>query len=228
MSVEIREVSNFNQIRFKGPGTVKIRQTDGKESLTIHAPAYVIKDIESSVKDSVLYLGYVTPPVVSLKVIKEVISFDLRLKNLESLSVSGSGRILIPDLDVDRLRLSLSGSGVLQLDHLTADTLETNLSGSGNMNIEGDVETQRVKISGSGLFNGLRLVSDICYLDLTGSGEARLLVHDQLTVRINGSGRASYRGYPDIRKQISGTGSLSRITRTLAKDQKSPTGGEHE
>lgn len=227
MSVELREVRDFNHVRFKGPGTVKISQTDQEESLTIHAPAYVMNDVESTVEDGVLRLGYVSPQVVSLKVMKEIISFDLKVKQLEKLSVTGSGRVLVPDLDVDRLALSLSGSGKIHFEHMTADSLEVGLSGSGFIAVEGDVETQRVKLSGSGSYNALRLVSDICYLQLTGSGDASVLVHDEMNVRITGAGVVNYKGFPEIRKRITGSGSLKRVRRLSSKDNANPTGEDH-
>ena len=57
MPIEVRDVSRFDQVRFRGPGALKITQTN-EESLTVHAPAYVIKHIISEVKDGVLYDTY--------------------------------------------------------------------------------------------------------------------------------------------------------------------------
>jgi len=224
MSVELRQVREVKQVRFKGPGSVKIRQTDKEESLTVHAPAYVIRHIVSSVEDGILNLGYVSPQVFSLKVLKEVISYDLKLKQLDALSVSGSGRVLVPDLDVDKLALSLSGSGKIQFEHMTADLLSVNGSGSGSIIVQGDVETQRVNLSGSGDYQALRLVSDICHINLTGSGGASVLVHDEMIVRLSGSGDIRYKGYPDIQQQITGTGRVKRIRRPVDKGFNHPSG----
>jgi hypothetical protein len=209
MSVAIRKVAGFDQVRFRGPGTCKITQDD-IESLTIHAPAYVMQHIESEVRESVLHLGYVSPKVVSLKVQQEVVSFDLRMKDIRRLVVTGSGRIITPDLDNDALSIEVTGSGQISLEELTADMLDVVIGGSGSIKVAGDIETQAVKITGSGRYDAERLISDFAQLKIAGSGCANVTVSDELNVIIKGSGKVSYGGYPDISKVISGSGKIVR------------------
>jgi Putative auto-transporter adhesin, head GIN domain len=212
MSVEIRQVSRFDQVRFRGPGTLKITQGD-KESLTVHAPAYVMKHIESKVKDTVLCLGYVAPKIVSLRVNREVISYDLCMKDVRKLVLTGIGRLVVPDLDNDVVTVELMGAGKVSLDKLTADRLDVMISGSGNVRVAGDVEAQTLVISGSGNYDAERLVSDFAQVRISGSGNASVSVSDDLNVVISGSGKVSYGGYPDISKFISGSGKLLRRRR---------------
>ena len=212
MSVEIRKVAGFDQVRFRGPGTCKITQDD-VESLTIHAPAYIMQHIESEVRDSVLHLGYVSPKVVALKVQQEVISYDLRMKDIRRLVVTGSGRIINLDLDNDALSIEITGSGQISLDNLTADKLDVVIGGSGCIKVAGDIETQTLKITGSGRYEAERLISDFAQLKIAGSGDANVTVSDDLDVIINGSGKVSYGGYPDISKVISGSGRIVRRRR---------------
>jgi hypothetical protein len=212
MSVVIRKVAGFDQVRFRGPGTCKITQDD-IESLTIHAPAYIMQHIESEVRESVLHLGYVSPKVVSLKVQQEVVSFDLRMKDIRRLVVTGSGRIITPDLDNDALSIEVTGSGQISLEKLTADMLDVVIGGSGSIKVAGDIETQTVKIAGSGRYDAERLISDFAQLKISGSGCANVTVSDELNVIIKGSGKVSYGGYPDISKVISGSGKIVRRRR---------------
>lgn len=223
MSVEIRQVSGFDQVRFRGPGTLKITQGD-KESLTIHAPAYVMEHIESGVKDTRLLLGYVSPKIVSLRVRKEVISYDLHMKDLCRLVLTGAGRIVIPDLDNDVVAIEIMGSGHIFLDNLTADKLDVVISGSGGVKVAGDIETQSLLISGAGTYDAERLVSDFARVKISGSGNANVSVSDDLNVIISGSGKVSYGGYPDISKLISGSGKLLRRRRNKQQLNK---GEEH-
>lgn len=223
MSVEIRQVSRFDQVRFRGPGTLKITQGD-KKSLTIHAPAYVMQHIESEVKDTVLHLGYVSPKIVSLRVNQEVISYNLCMKDVRRLVLTGAGKIVIPDLDNDVVTAEVMGSGQISLDNLTADRLDVVISGSGNVKVAGDVEAQSLLISGSGNYDAERLVSDFAQVKISGSGNANVSVSDDLNVIISGSGKVSYGGYPDISKLISGSGKLMRRRRNKQKMNK---GEEH-
>jgi hypothetical protein len=223
MSIEIRKVAGFDQVRFRGPGTCKITQAD-VESLTIHAPAYIMQHIESEVRESVLHLGYVSPKVVALKVQHEVISYDLKMKDIRRLVVTGSGRIINPDLDNDTLSIEITGSGQITLDNLTADKLDVKIGGSGCIKVAGDIETQALKITGSGRYEAERLISDFAQLRIAGSGDANVTVSDDLNVIINGSGKVSYGGYPDISKVISGSG---RIMRRRRDKHKINRGEEH-
>ncbi len=216
MSVAIREVSGFDQVRFRGPGTLKITQGD-EESLTIHAPAYVMEHIEAEAHEGMLRLGYIAPRVVSLRIQHEVISYDLRVKELKAIAVTGSGKVHVPDLDNDNIKVQVTGSGKLLLDNLTADRFDVLISGSGKIIVAGDVEAQTLTISGSGMYEAERLVSDFAQVKISGSGNANVSVSDDLNVVISGSGRVSYGGYPDISKIISGAGKLLRRRREKLK-----------
>jgi len=212
VSIEIRKVSRFDRIRFRGPGILKITQSDD-ESLTIHAPAYVMKDVISEIRDGWLFLGYKSPRVTKLRVLKEIISFDLSMKDIRKISVTGPGSVMVPDLDNDVIGIEVTGSGKVKLDHVTADSLRTLISGSGAVRISGDVETQTISLNGTGRYDAEHLVSDFAQLTLNGSGTAAVSVTDDLNVVINGSGRVTYSGFPDISKAISGSGSLVRRRR---------------
>jgi hypothetical protein len=216
MSVEIRKVTRFDQVRFRGPGILKITQGD-IEALTIHAPAYVMKHIQSEVKDSVLRLGYVPPKIISLKVHQEIISYDLCMKDVRKVTATGSGKVMIPDLDNDVVMVENIGSGLMVLEHLTADRLDVVISGSGTVKVAGDVEAQSSVMTGSGSYEAERLVSDFAHIKITGSGDASVSVSDDLNVVITGSGKISYGGYPDISKVISGSGKLMRRRRDKMK-----------
>jgi len=223
VSIENRSVSDFDQVRFRGPGTLKITQCE-EESLTIHAPAYVMRDIEASVEDGRLKLGYKSPQIVSLSVLREVISYDLKMKDVRKVILSGSGRVLIPDLDNDQVHVAATGAGQIILEHLTADRLEAVVSGSGNIKVVGDVEAQTIKVSGSGNYLAETLISDFANVTVSGSGKVDISVSDELNATISGSGCISYAGYPDIYKRISGSG---KIVRRRKESRHSTRGKEH-
>lgn len=217
MSIEVRDVARFDQVRFRGPGTLKITQSDlspsKKESLTIHAPAYVMKHVISEVKDGLLQVGYKSPKVTRLRVLQEVISYDLCMKDVRKITVTGSGTVLAPDIDNDSISLEISGSGKAKLEQLTADSFVAVIHGSGHVRVEGDVETQSVVLNGNGAYDAENLVCDYAQVTLNGSGRAAVSVSDELNVAINGSGLVTYAGFPDISQSINGSGRLERRRR---------------
>jgi len=213
MTVEVRSVEGFDQVRFIGPGILKIKQRD-KESLTIHAPSYVMKDIVSEVSGGVLSVGYRSPKIVSLRVHREVISYSLSLRDLRKLRVTGIGRVQIPDLDNDQVRIEVSGVGQVALDRLTADRLDVVINGNGVVRASGDVEAQSVVIAGAGHYHAEPLISDFGHVKVSGAGKADVSVSDELEVIVSDAGRVTYGGYPDILKRVSGAGKLSRRRRS--------------
>lgn len=219
MSIEVRDVSRFDQVRFRGPGILKISQND-REALTIHAPAYVMTDVISEVREGVLHVGYKTPKVTRLRAMQEVISYDLSMKDIRKITVTGSGSVVVPDIDNDTVRVEINGSGRVKLEHLTADNFRAIVHGSGGLRVEGDVETQSIVVNGSGRYDAEYLVSDFARVTLDGSGIVSVSVMDELNVVINGSGQVIYSGFPDISKSVSGSGTLMRRRREKDKVKK--------
>lgn len=212
MTIEIREVDGFVFVELRGPGTLKITQGNS-ESLVVHAPEYMLGDIESSVRNERLMLGYRSPKVVTLKSRQEIISYHLTMTEIRGICHHGSGKIVAPDIDADHFSVLVTGSGLVAVAELTADVLESKITGAGRVIVAGDVESQYLNLSGSGSYVTRNLVSDFGSLRISGSGDANVSVSDQLDVVITGSGKVSYSGHPEIRKQIYGSGKISRIRR---------------
>ncbi|MDZ7686142.1 MAG: DUF2807 domain-containing protein [Gammaproteobacteria bacterium] len=222
MTVERREISGYDRVRFRGPGVLKIVQ-DGTEGVTIHAPAWMMEKIEARVDEGRLILGYGKSRVVSLHAHKEVVSYTLHVKELGSLDCQGiATRVLVPDLDTDQLKVRLSGQGHLIFERLTADRLDARVSGTGVIQAKGDVEQQHIRIDGAGHYRASALVSDFAVVGIAGAGKADLSVSDRLDVTINGAGHVTYDGYPEVSRIISGIGKLSRRRRR----EKVPMSGE--
>jgi hypothetical protein len=209
VTIEVRQVRDFERVRLQGPGILKIRQSN-KESLTIHAPRYAIDGLQSRVVDGELLLGLLNTPVVSLQLHREVISYDLHVKDLSHLQLTGSARAIIPDLDTDRLTLVVSGAGRIRIEKLTADHLDVNIKRSGQVQISGDVEAQLVRVGHQGAYQAGQLISDFAELSVADQAQATITVNEALNVVISGNGSVTYVGYPEVQHVISGPGRLQR------------------
>lgn len=224
MIFQKREIDTLHEIRFKGPGNLTISQAE-TQSLIIHGPESYLSQIRSEVVDGVLHLGYYASSVFSLDILRQQISYELKVKDLQKICSTGSGNIDVPDLDVDYLSVKMNGSGNISTGNLTADKLEVHLSGSGRAIIAGDVELQSVHLTGSGRYQAEGLVSDFAIVKLAGSGCVALTVSDDLQVQISGSGSVTYEGYPDVTKNISGSGKLNRKRRQTKTNSRSEEHG---
>lgn len=212
MRIETRTpaIGNISRVILKGPGNLRIVQTS-KPGLTVTAPAEIMDDITSHVADGTLHLGYRHRRIVPLDLWRQEISFLLHVQDLNLISSLGSGHVNAADFDTDNLELNLSGSGKIVIDELTSDTLGVVLSGSGKISLTGDVESQQVTIKGSGHYFADSLLSDFGSLRISGSGAASVSVADELDIVISGSGNVNYHGFPEIRKQILGSGAVHRV-----------------
>ncbi|GAH04143.1 unnamed protein product, partial [marine sediment metagenome] len=166
-----------------------IIQVGDEESLRIEAEDNLIKFFETQVSGGTLRIS-TTPRSVNLRPTKPV-RFFLTVKELEEVSISGSGDIQVPDLEADRFSVDISGSGDINMGTLNADSFSIDIGGSG------DVRTERVKvpefevdINGSGDIKLSELVAEELKLDVNGSGS--LWIDDgqvsEQDIDINGSG----------------------------------------
>ena len=128
--------------------------------------------------------------------------------DVTSLRVIGPGDIYASGvLHAGRMDLQVSGSGNIMLHELEADVLDAEISGSGDINVDhGTAMEQKLKISGSGNLNLSDLVSRKASTITSGSGDMRLHVMENLDVRITGSGNVYYHGNPVVNTSISGSG----------------------
>jgi hypothetical protein len=209
ITTQSRDVSGFDQVSLGGSGELTITQGD-EESLTIEAEDNLMSTIKTEVKGDTLYISQRSPwwrPRVLTKPVK----FDLTMKEITGIKISGSGTVDAARIDSDDLDLDVSGSAEINIDLLTAETLEVDLSGSGEFNLAGLVTTQKVGISGSGKYRAGELESEAGKVKVSGSGKATVWVTETLDVKISGSGKVEYYGSPRASMDISGSGSVTAL-----------------
>ena len=136
-SVQTRtdEISDFNQIQIGTFGEFIIQQGD-EESLTIEAPRDYLRYITTEVDDGVLFIdtrrGFLGTPV-------RQVTYNITVKDLNEISLSGAGVIKIYELETDQLDLILTGAGSVEVDDLTAKSLDINLTSAGSIVVAGAV-----------------------------------------------------------------------------------------
>ncbi|MDM4768219.1 head GIN domain-containing protein [Pelomonas sp. SE-A7] len=200
-----RAIAPFTKLRLEGPIDVRLNQA-GSESLKITADDNIEPLIESKVEGDTLVLrvqqgaGYSTrhSPVAWLD-----------FKQLQALTISGSGDATLDRLKGDSLALTLSGSGDLRIGLLEVKQLSATLSGSGDLSLAGKADQQTWALHGSGDVDARSLVGNSCKAQLSGSGDLELGVVELLDVSLSGSGDLSYAGRPKLTQRVSGSGEVS-------------------
>jgi hypothetical protein len=210
VETESRAVSGFDSVDLSGTGDLVITQGES-EALTIEAEDNILPHIKTEVKGGELVIGFDRDDWNDIINPTRPIKFNLTVKNLSGVTISGSGSITAASLNADRLELNVSGSGSVAIDQLQASDLVFDLSGSGQADLSGQVTSQEIHISGSGNYNAGDLQCQDATLDSSGSAQVTLWVEDSLDVQTSGSGSIRYYGSPQINTDSSGSSTLQSL-----------------
>lgn len=199
-------MSSFDQIDFSTIGELTITQGD-RESLTIEAESNVMSRIKTSVRGGTLYIemkrGF--PWVWSVKPTKPI-KYDLTVKELTTLDLSGLGNVYAGAIDTDRLDLDMSGGGKVIIRSLTAETLEVEHTGVGKCELSGQVKRQEVHLTGAGEYDPADLESETANVEVTAVGKATVWATETLDIELSGVGNVSYYGNPRVTQNVTGLG----------------------
>jgi hypothetical protein len=208
---EEKKVSNFNEVDFATLGELTITQGD-HESLTIEAESNIMRRIRTTVRDGTLYIEMRSSfPWVGGVVPTKPIRYDLTVKELTALDLSGLGSIYAGSITADHLSLNLSGGGKVKIQALVADSLEVDLSGLGECELSGKVGRQEVILSGGGEYDAADLVSQRAEVHMSGLGNATVWATEALDIELSGGGQVEYYGNPSVTQDVSGLGKIKGL-----------------
>ncbi len=136
------------------------------------------------------------------------------VKNIEKVTVSGSGKAWADKLTAKDLHATVGGSGDIQFKALQADVFNVTIGGSGNVVAAGVAAQVHGKIGGSGSIQVGKLEARQVSIKIGGSGEAEVWAKESLDVSVGGSGDVRYYGDPKINTSIGGSGKVTRLGTT--------------
>jgi hypothetical protein len=204
---ETREIEGVTGVELSFLGDLTIKQGDN-ESLVITGDDNVVPLVKTDVNNHVLSIGTqantLVQPVAPLR-------YELTVKQLDSIKLSGLGNISADQMSGDRADIALSGAGKLAVADLQAGDLTVNLSGAGDATLAGEVTKQTVTLSGAGSYNADELKSDVANVSITGLGNAKLWAVEDLSANLTGAGTIEYYGKPSVDQSISGLGSIKSL-----------------
>jgi len=201
-----QNVSGFNQVALSGIGTLMITQGN-QESLTIEAEDNLMPYIKTSVNNNKLSISLERGMPIPTK----PVIFHLTVKDLNTIDISGSGKIQSNNLKANSLTINSNGAGEGNLTNLNVNTLKIIISGAGRLFLSGSANTQDISISGAGQYNANDLNSKAATITINGAGKGTIRVSDSLNAIVNGAGQISYIGSPKVSQQINGAGSINQI-----------------
>lgn len=203
---QTKNVSSFNQVILNGTGTLVINQGNN-ESMTIEAEDNIVSNINTSVSNEQLIIGFQKNTPIPTKPIR----YYITVKDLNSIQIDGAGQIESNTLNTNNLSIKINGAGQSKISDLKVNLLTIDINGAGKLHIAGSAINQTIKISGAGNYSANNLTSKTAAIKIDGGGIATVRVSDLLDVIINGAGDISYIGNPRINRQINGGGNIKQI-----------------
>ncbi len=183
---EERAVSGIDKVDLQSIGNLTIVVGD-EESLTISADDNLIDYITTEMVGDTLEIGM--KPNLSLDP-SRTIEYELTVKSLSSVVLSGFGNITADELTGEDLDIRISGSGDMRLGRLAAENALLRVSGFGDIDVnEMVVDQPNLEITGSGNITVDELQAVAMEVKISGFGNADLTgVATSQDVQILGSG----------------------------------------
>ena len=221
------DVSDFQRVTLDGFGDVFIEQGQ-TESLSVETDDNILPLLDIRVRGSELILG--TKNGVDVNPSKSI-TYTVTIKNLDDItlggsgkfhvgslksgnfgvSVSGSGDVNVSRLEAEELSINLNGSGNIFVENVDVKNVDTSLQGSGDIKLEGQADTQKVRVGGSGNYLAGDLQTNATDVNIPGSADVTVWVEDELSITVSGSGDIRYYGKPAIDQTISGSGKITSL-----------------
>jgi hypothetical protein len=206
---ETRSVSGFNGLDLRVGATVYYTQSPDIK-VEVSAQQNILDVLQTYVSGNKLVVKYKDNVRVTSD---ELIRVNISAPDINSLQLSGSGNLYVnTPIATGSLDLEISGSGDVILTELNTAYLDANISGSGSIRISSGTTTEeKLKISGSGSLELENLGASRVTTNTSGSGTIKVTASQVLNVTISGSGHVYYKGSPQVNISASGSGRVIRL-----------------
>lgn len=206
-STETRTPGHFTKVHTGGSWEVILTEGN-KEEIVIEAKGVSLDKVKTEIDGEVLSVGLVKGSYNNVR-----LKFYITYKNLEGVKCSGSGTMEVTSPVVSQdFYAALSGSGDIVMEELDAEELSVSISGSADMKIKGGaVDQAEIKQSGSGNFHGENLAIGALEVSKSGSGDTHVGELGKVSLSASGSGDVTYTGSPQLGNiRTSGSSSIRK------------------
>lgn len=209
VKTDTRSIGSFHSVVLAVHAKLKINQGDGG-SVSITGDDNIVPLVQAVVEDGALTIRWVEKGSYSTR-FRNDLEIVVSAKNIDALTIDGSGEIQVDRLKTPKLNATIHGSGDIGVAALDADSLAATIKGSGSITAAGRADALEVSVAGSGELLAAKLQSSRAKVDLHGSGEATLRARDELKAVIAGSGQINYYGKPKLSSEVAGSGRIRQL-----------------
>ena len=134
------------------------------------------------------------------------------MPKIKSANFSGATKVDFSGFeDVEECNFVVSGASKLHLVEFNADKLSLDISGAAHVKISGRIIKLNLESSGASKLDAADTFMRDADLELSGASHAILQVQKTLRVSASGASKVSYKGSPNISKDLSGASSVVRV-----------------
>ncbi|MES2130011.1 MAG: head GIN domain-containing protein [Pseudomonadota bacterium] len=203
-----RDIHHFNGVSLALSGNVELK-IGSTEGVSIETDENLLPLIETVVENGTL----------RIRAAKKNVNLNTRnmrvtvwAKDIDRVSVGGSGSIESDALKGSKLNFDVGGSGSINVKGVEADNVVVSIGGSGNFKSgAGSTNNLSLSIGGSGDVQAGGVKSNDVSVSVGGSGQATVWAQNSLSISIAGSGDVNYYGDPKISKSVAGSGGAKRL-----------------
>lgn len=205
---QTRQAERFTGISLGVPAQLELR-LGSNEGLTIETDDNIQALIETEVEDGVLRIR-TTKRNVNLR--PRTLKIVVNARQIDRLSLGGSGTIDAPALRAKQLRFDLGGSGKINVRSVDSESVSISVGGSGAI-VAGGGRTDDISISvgGSGDVDLGKVAASNASVSVGGSGDVTVWAKDALKISVAGSGDVNYYGDPKLSRSVAGSGQARRL-----------------
>lgn len=131
----------------------------------------------------------------------------IALPAASKLAVAGSGRMSAEKLAKDG-EVSIAGSGRLEIAQVDGGKLKVSIAGSGRLAADGRADALELSIAGSGSCDAEGLVAEEASVHIAGSGDAIFTCNGEVAAHLMGSGNVIVRGSARCSVHSMGSGTV--------------------
>ena len=205
MITEVREAEAFYAVDASGAVSIEMTQ-DTNTLLTVSAPAALLRNVNTEVRDSVLYIntGKMNSPRQGR------VKVSLSTPELRRMEVKGASKIRTEKpLKQNSLTLALYGASKADLQLELDSAFNIDVAGASKLHVSGLAQQAVFDVAGASKVNA----EDFCVQDMqvscAGGSKMDVWCENDLKVRSAGASKVVYKGEPHISERIvSGASSI--------------------
>ena len=184
-ATQARDVGAFHGIDLAGSNNVVIRVGE-KQSVVVKADDNLLDRVTTEVQSGKLVIANAPGSFTT----NSPMSVEVGVPSLDTLTLSGSGNMVVTGVE--------------------AKSFDVNLPGSGTLTGDGSATRLEVTVDGSGTVQLTRLVATNVQAAVSGSGSIFVTATESLDASVSGSGAILYTGSPqDVSRNVTGSGAIT-------------------